>query len=606
MAISGSTHRADDDPVLSRLVATNTFESDWPTLRQHLHVALLSSLPLFLSRGPPRPYRPPQSPTIIGPEPIKVESSPNSEERGTDEKVPSESLLLSPSTGTAGEKNDNTSTPQNASTRIQVDATPRSLEAEPTATPASNRLESLHTEDDLLPSTQGGLVIAPFPPLDPDRRRRSSFEAGPSTTIPTVIGPGPRINGLRSQRPLQLGPAVVDEAYDEDVVIGGKMLPSWLDEQEGKKEIERVAKVLDELDAPPFTIQRLAELLSEPTQYHTTLGKFLRAVEKTLLVTTPWEPPSYTPTPASLLPNRISSVSGGSTISGSSDNGYDSDSTMPPGSTTPMFSPIPFLTHQESDELGLTLDGLANGTNSGRSLDDGLMSPLMLNDNSGVFGSAANPRSPTPEPEDAEGEGEAEASADASGAKTVHGHQDDGDTEMSSSTGNDAINIDQPDADNDNDALPPRPSAAQGQYESIEHSDPAHQSYLGRVDELDTGPILATSSANSDPSSSSSPPADGHLHKKRSDEVVPLPGTGEGGNLTPHGMSDKPVPISSTTVVKDEMGDRSIAGLPRTTSEKTLSERFVSAGGERDRGTESKSPKGGENGDSQSDIDSTK
>ncbi|OCF45380.1 hypothetical protein I317_00625 [Kwoniella heveanensis CBS 569] len=606
MAISGSTHRADDDPVLSRLVATNTFESDWPTLRQHLHVALLSSLPLFLSRGPPRPYRPPQSPTIIGPEPIKVESSPNSEERGTDEKVPSESLLLSPSTGTAGEKNDNTSTPQNASTRIQVDATPRSLEAEPTATPASNRLESLHTEDDLLPSTQGGLVIAPFPPLDPDRRRRSSFEAGPSTTIPTVIGPGPRINGLRSQRPLQLGPAVVDEAYDEDVVIGGKMLPSWLDEQEGKKEIERVAKVLDELDAPPFTVQRLAELLSEPTQYHTTLGKFLRAVEKTLLVTTPWEPPSYTPTPVSLLPNRISSVSGGSTISGSSDNGYDSDSTMPPGSTTPMFSPIPFLTHQESDELGLTLDGLANGTNSGRSLNDGLMSPLMLNDNSGVFGSAANPRSPTPEPEDAEGEGEAEASADASGAKTVHGHQDDGDTEMSSSTGNDAINIDQPDADNGNDALPPRPSAAQGQYESIEHSDPAHQSYLGRVDELDTGPILATSSANSDPSSSSSPPADGHLHKKRSDEVVPLPGTGEGGNLTPHGMSDKPVPISSTTVVKDEMGDRSIAGLPRTTSEKTLSERFVSAGGERDRGTESKSPKGGENGDSQSDIDSTK
>jgi hypothetical protein len=39
------------------------------------------------------------------------------------------------------------------------------------------------------------------------------------------------------------------------------------------------------------------------------------------------------------------------------------------------------------------------------------------------------------------------------------------------------------------------------------------------------------------------------------------PGAGEGGNMTPHGMSDKPVPISSTTVVGEE--ERKIAGMPR-------------------------------------------
>ena len=39
------------------------------------------------------------------------------------------------------------------------------------------------------------------------------------------------------------------------------------------------------------------------------------------------------------------------------------------------------------------------------------------------------------------------------------------------------------------------------------------------------------------------------------------PGAGEGGNMTQHGMSDKPVPISSTTVVGEE--ERKIAGMPR-------------------------------------------
>jgi hypothetical protein len=37
--------------------------------------------------------------------------------------------------------------------------------------------------------------------------------------------------------------------------------------------------------------------------------------------------------------------------------------------------------------------------------------------------------------------------------------------------------------------------------------------------------------------------------------------SGEGGNMAPHGMSDKPVPISSTTVLGDE--ERKSAGIPK-------------------------------------------
>ncbi|CAD5234519.1 unnamed protein product [Bursaphelenchus xylophilus] len=39
-------------------------------------------------------------------------------------------------------------------------------------------------------------------------------------------------------------------------------------------------------EAAPFTIQRLAELLIEPTRHYNAIGKFLRAVEKTVNVVT--------------------------------------------------------------------------------------------------------------------------------------------------------------------------------------------------------------------------------------------------------------------------------------------------------------------------------
>lgn len=91
-----------------------------------------------------------------------------------------------------------------------------------------------------------------------------------------------------------------------------------------------------------------------------------------------------------------------------------------------------------------------------------------------------------------------------------------------------------------------------------ESSDPGHQPYLGRVDELDTGPLVSKlPSLTPSPSDGSADQAEGM-------------GTGEGGNMTPHGMSEKPVPISATTVVEE--GERKVAGLPRSKSVLSLAE----------------------------------
>ncbi|WRT67326.1 uncharacterized protein IL334_004296 [Kwoniella shivajii] len=587
------------DLILEKLSKTNTFDSDWPTLREHLHQSLTSALPLFLSRGPPRPYRPPESP-IIGPVPITVDSlKPSTEEDEEGGKPPSESLLLSPSQSTSITTSDSASTPDNstrATTGIggEDGAGLRSTEVEPSATPSSGRLESLMTLDDFQPSTSGGLVIPPFPPLDRNRRRSDSTP-GPSYSGGQIVSP--RLNGMRGQRIVTIGPAVMDDEYDEETTIGGKILPAWMDQEEGQKELDRLVNILEDMDSPPFTLQRLSELLLDPTKHHTTFGKFLRAIEKSLLVTTSWTIPSYVPLPIPTFTSTPHSIGEISSSSGSgsvhAENGFDIESTMPPGSTTPMFSPIPFLSQTQNDDLSLGgIEGLTNGNASGqRSLDDGLMSPLMLNEDS-MFGgpsssssssSVNNPRSPTPEPEEAEPE---PASNDMFQDADIERE----DVEMTSTSSSNDSQSRSVDTSSDN------------QYESIEHSDPAHQSYLGRVDELDTGPIsLSPPIHNTDTKGNTSPIKNKngtHAHGHE-DMQVPVPGTGEGGNMTPHGMSEKPVPISSTTVLKPDedstlasTSSRTIASLPRSASEKSLRDRFVSAGSDAVPGTQEDEIKG--------------
>ncbi|KAG0209436.1 protein phosphatase 4, regulatory subunit 2 [Mortierella sp. GBA30] len=48
---------------------------------------------------------------------------------------------------------------------------------------------------------------------------------------------------------------------------------------------ERISGLLDKFTSAPFTIQRVCELLSNPTEHHSSLIKYLRAVEKVLMIT---------------------------------------------------------------------------------------------------------------------------------------------------------------------------------------------------------------------------------------------------------------------------------------------------------------------------------
>ncbi|OXG52875.1 hypothetical protein J010_01309 [Cryptococcus neoformans] len=494
-----SSTRTDKETTLQQLAASNTFDTDWPTLKGYFQESLNDAFKIFLTKGPPRPY----CPRGASPLPLGASSKPQTSLPSitTDEvgKPPAESLLLSPSHPAS------------------------------TIGPAS---ELAHNPEDLRPSTVGGLVIPPFPPLDPSRRRTPS--PAPMQRSPSPLSP--RSNGIHSQRVVAMGIGVPDEEWDEETVIGGKKLQGWLDETQGKAEIQRLNNLLDGMEAPPFTIQRLAELLLHPTSQHATFGKFSRAIEKSLLVTSPWGAPSYVYIP----PSNFAAYPGVGPISSasspSSDGGSESDSTVPAGSTTPLFSPIPFLVHP-SHEPALAVD-TGHPAASNRT-EEGLLSPLNLSEEKTPSSSG---RSPTPEPED--------SIAMTSGPSI---NDIDIDTEMVSP------------------GDIPRPENPQGT------SDPANTSYLGRVDELDTGPLPTSEQVGIKRRSSTS--SSSSQMEVDSRETVVMAGQGEGGHLAPHGMADKPMPLSTTTVVKDEPeGGRMIKGLRRNESEKSLGERFVSGG----------------------------
>ena len=179
-----------------------TPSTDWPTLRDHLHLALTSSLDVYAQIGKPRsswetivseagPYTYPQS-------------SPIGEDR-RDDKPPSDSLLLSPSASTS------------------------QLEEAKTHDVDPNNDMTYRKRYDLVPSTPGGLVIAPFPPLRP--RSEHSWQGSV------------KVNGQAKTHP-----SLVDSEWNEDIVIGGKILPGYMEEEQAKKEIERVGKMLEDME----------------------------------------------------------------------------------------------------------------------------------------------------------------------------------------------------------------------------------------------------------------------------------------------------------------------------------------------------------------------
>ncbi|CCM02406.1 uncharacterized protein FIBRA_04504 [Fibroporia radiculosa] len=106
-----------------------------------------------------------------------------------------------------------------------------------------------------------------------------------------------------------------------------------LNEKEAAEYRDAIFTQLDDFDqSPPFTIQRVCELCIRPTEHYKQLGKYLRAVERSILVTSTWD--------AFPVPTEASSSRAGV-------------SQMPIGinplsiPATPIFSPIPFL-HEDA------------------------------------------------------------------------------------------------------------------------------------------------------------------------------------------------------------------------------------------------------------------
>ncbi|KAJ7098052.1 PPP4R2-domain-containing protein [Mycena belliarum] len=125
-----------------------------------------------------------------------------------------------------------------------------------------------------LPSVSGGLKLAPFPP-------RKSI-------VPTPV--------------------------------------NYMTPQEAAEMKDSVFMLLGQFDSPPFTIQRVCELCLYPKQYYNSVGKYLRAVEKSLLVTSTYDSfPPLTDVEKDTTVRTMVSIGGTS---------------APP---TPLFSPIPFL-----------------------------------------------------------------------------------------------------------------------------------------------------------------------------------------------------------------------------------------------------------------------
>ncbi|KAK9900744.1 hypothetical protein P389DRAFT_16908 [Cystobasidium minutum MCA 4210] len=141
------------------------------------------------------------------------------------------------------------------------------------------------------------------------------------------------------------------------------------DAQSEKEDLQQ--QVWDALDSfetePPFTIQRLAELTSDPTKNYTSALKYLRAIQRTLQVSSGQS--AYVADTFALSPGagETSILGHASTISSastspllrysSSSSPFNPATTAPGGARTPLLSPIPWITNSSSFEDSSEGDG---------------------------------------------------------------------------------------------------------------------------------------------------------------------------------------------------------------------------------------------------------
>ncbi|KAF8341634.1 PPP4R2-domain-containing protein [Cantharellus anzutake] len=124
--------------------------------------------------------------------------------------------------------------------------------------------------------------------------------------------------------------------------LASRILPTHMSFQEVSKMREDLFRLLDDFENAPFTIQRICELAIRPREHYSSIGKYMRALEKTLLVTSTWDEyrfDTYTEDPSS--PAWSNQLSNEALLH----------------ATTPIFSPIPFLTPNSGAPMGSSTSG---------------------------------------------------------------------------------------------------------------------------------------------------------------------------------------------------------------------------------------------------------
>ncbi|KAF7304614.1 hypothetical protein MKEN_01175300 [Mycena kentingensis (nom. inval.)] len=108
--------------------------------------------------------------------------------------------------------------------------------------------------------------------------------------------------------------------------------PSFMTEAEADEMKEAIYSLLDQFESAPFTIQRVCELCLEPQKHYKSVGKYLRAVEKALLVTSTHDSfPPLTESERDITIRTMQAIGAAPSIP-----------------TTPIFSPITPFTHTDA------------------------------------------------------------------------------------------------------------------------------------------------------------------------------------------------------------------------------------------------------------------
>lgn len=127
---------------------------------------------------------------------------------------------------------------------------------------------------------------------------------------------------------------------------------SWgrtLSASDKEAETSMILAMLDDFDeSPPFTIQRLAELVLEPNRYVRSSAKYLSSLTRILGMTASHR--DFPPVSPGTAPGALSTTVGNGVVGGMDDL---QRMTGPPSPTSaPIFSPIPFLQRSSGQENG--------------------------------------------------------------------------------------------------------------------------------------------------------------------------------------------------------------------------------------------------------------